>query len=346
MKRNFHHLTFTDRLRIEALVKAGASPSKIAKQLEVHSSTIYRELKRGTYTHMNSDLTTEERYSPDIAEQKYRENLSAKGPDLKIGNDLAYAEYLERMVAEKKYAPGAVLGEIKRKGLVFNTSISKTTFYRYIDDGVFLNITNKDLPVKKNKKKKYHKVRPSRSPAGKSIERRPKEIDTRSSFGHWEMDCVEGKKGTKKTLLVLTERKTRGEIVRLMPDKTISSVKNELDALEAQLGSKAFCKLFKTITCDNGAEFQDPESIERSIYDGTRTSVYYCHPYCAHERGSNENCNRFIRRWYPKGTDFNATTLKDIERLEEWINNYPREQFNYYSAADLFMPLMASCTNS
>ena len=160
------------------------------------------------------------------------------------------------------------------------------------------------------------------------------------------MDCVEGKKGTKKTLLVLTERKTRGEIVRLMPDKTIESVQNELDVLEAQLGSKLFAKLFQSITCDNGAEFQDPEGLERSIREGTRTSVYYCHPYCAYERGSNENCNRFIRRWYPKGFDFNAISLTDIQNLEEWINNYPREQFNYYSAADIFMPYMAYCTNS
>lgn len=338
-----HHLTWTDRLQIEALTKAGAKPGAIADQLGVHPSTIYRELQRGRYTHKNSDWTTEERYSPDIAEQKYREHLAAKGPGLKIGNDLAYAEYLEHKIADERYAPGAVLGEIKRKGLQFNTSISKTTLYRYIDDGVFLTITNKDLPVKRNKKKHYKKVRPARAPAGKSIEQRPKEIGTRSTFGHWEMDSVVGAKGTKKTLLVLTERLSREEIIRLMPDKTIESVKNELDVLEAEYGEN-FSRIFKSITCDNGSEFQDPDGLEQSIAGGTRTSVYYCHPYCAHERGSNENANRLIRRWYPKGYDFNATTIEDIQRLEAWINSYPREIFQYLSASDIFSSHLATCT--
>ena len=99
-----HHLTLTDRLQIEALVKAGASVSSIASALEVHISTIYRELKRGRYTHLNSDLTTEERYSPDIAEQRYRDHLRAKGPGLKIGRDRAYAEYLERKIVELQEA--------------------------------------------------------------------------------------------------------------------------------------------------------------------------------------------------------------------------------------------------
>ena len=62
------HLTWTDRLKIEKALKEGLKPCKIADRLHVHNSTIYRELKRGTYTHLNSDLTTEERYSPEIAE--------------------------------------------------------------------------------------------------------------------------------------------------------------------------------------------------------------------------------------------------------------------------------------
>lgn len=80
------------------------------------------------YTHLNSDLTEEERYSPDIAEQKYRENLKSKGAGLKIDYDHEYATYLEYMVAVEKYAPGAILGEIKRKGIEFDTTISKQPF--------------------------------------------------------------------------------------------------------------------------------------------------------------------------------------------------------------------------
>lgn len=336
--RNYKHLSFTDRLKIEAWESIGTSPRVMAKELGVHISTIYRELKRGRYERLNTDLTTEDRYSPDIAEKKYRDNLKAKGTGLKLGNDHEYAAYLEYKVSVEKYAPGAILGEIKKNGMVFQTTISKTTFYRYIDDGVFLTITNKDLPIKRNKnKQKHNHVQASRAPKGKSIEKRPKEIESRKTFGNWEMDSVEGKKRTKKALLVLTERKTRNEIIRIMKDKTAASVLSTLDALEAEMGAKRFALIFQTITVDNGSEFSDYEGIERSATgEGKRTNVYFCHPYSSYERGSNENQNKMIRRHYPKGYDFSNVTPADIQKLENWINNYPRKIFDFYSSSDLY----------
>lgn len=341
---SYNHLTFTDRLKIEAWERIGTPAKVMAEELGVHISTIYRELKRGKYTRLNSDLTTEEHYSPDIAEKKYRENLKAKGAPLKIGNDHEYADYLEYKVAVDKYAPGAILGEIKRKGLNFNTTISKTTFYRYIDDGIFLTITNKDLPVKRNKDKKtYKRVKASRAPSGKSIEKRPDIVAERSTFGHWEMDCVVGKQGTKKVLLVFTERYTREEIIRLMPDKTAASVVRAINGIERKYGAEKFSQIFKSITVDNGGEFSDYEGIEKSVKrKKDRTTVFYCHPYSSYERGSNENQNKMIRRHYPKGFDFTNVTAAEIKKLENWINNYPREIFNYYSSADLY----EACINS
>lgn len=336
--KHYKHLSFSDRLKIEAWQKVGTSPRTMADELGVHISTIYRELKRGEYEHLNSDYTTEQRYSPDIAEEKYQENLRAKGAGLKIGTDREYAAYLEYKVSAEKYAPGAILGEIKRKGLQFCTTISKTTFYRYIEDGVFLTITNKDLPVKRNKdKQKYDRVKPSRAPRGKSIEKRPAEIAERSSFGHWEMDCVVGKKGTKKTFLVLTERYTRYEIIRIMKDHTAASVVKALDGIERSYGAGLFAKVFQTITIDNGSEFSDYEGLEQSCRKkGSRTKVYYCHPYSSYERGSNENQNKMIRRHYPKGVSLDKVTPADTRKLEKWINNYPRGIFDFYSSADLY----------
>ncbi len=343
--RTFKHLTKTDRIQIESWRKVNISPRVMADTLGVHISTIYRELKRGQYEHLNTDYTTEIRYSPDIAEQSYQENLRAKGAPLKIGNDHVYAEYIEYKISVEKYSPGAVLGEIRRKGIEFRTSISKTTLYRYIDQGVFLTITNKNLPVKKNKDaKKYNTVKTvKRPPRGTSIEKRPTEINSRITFGNWEMDCVEGKKGTKKTLLVLTERYSRNEIIRIMKDKTSESVVKALDGIERQYGSEMFAKVFQTITVDNGSEFSDCCGIERSRRGkGQRTKVYYCHPYSAYERGSNENANKLVRRHYPKGVSFEKMTTKDAKKLELWINTYPRGIFDYMSADDIFQ----SCINS
>lgn len=157
------------------------------------------------------------------------------------------------------------------------------------------------------------------------------------------MDCVVGKKETRKTLLVFTERYTRQEIVILMKDKTANSVVKAIDKLECQLGSRKFKSLFKSITVDNGCEFQDFKGIERSVFTkAKRTQVYFCHPYSSYERGSNENANKLIRRHYPKGTSFDSLKQSDVDKLQDWVNNYPRKIFNWSSSNDIF----EACLNS
>lgn len=235
------------------------------------------------------------------------------------------------------YSPAAVLGEIARSPeLKFSVTISEWTLYKYIDMGLFLTLTNKNLPVKGRRKKKNHKIKKTaRAPKGKSIERRPAEVDTRETFGHWEMDSVIGKKSTKPRLLVLTERRTRQEIVIRVPDGTTESVVRALDHLERKYG-ELFPVIFKSITVDNGSEFADCEGIERSIHGGKRTTVYYCHPYTSSERGSNEKQNQMLRRRFPKGTDFCKVKPAEVEAAADWLNQYPREIFGYASSDELF----------
>lgn len=335
----FSHITRSDRLTIEAMLRAKCTKKEIAERIGVSERSIYREIKRGRYIHTNSDLTEEERYSPDIADQKYRENLKAKGPDLKIGKDHELAQWLENKVANEGYSPEAALGEIRAKGLEFNTTISKSTFYSYIDKDIFASLTNKDLPVKGRRRKKNKKVKrkQSRAAAGDSIEKRPKEIDSREEFGHWEMDTVVGKRGeSKHSLLVLTERKTREEIIVLLAEHTMEQVCKALDSLEEKWAG-LFPTVFKTITVDNGTEFSDCAGMEKSVLsDGSRTKIYYCHPYSSYERGSNENQNRLIRRKVPKGENFDDRTEEDIQTVEDWVNNYPRKIFGYKSAQAVF----------
>lgn len=342
MARTFKQLTKADRIKIEALVKAGHGKQEIADQLHVHRSTIYRELKRGTYTALNSDLTTEERYSPDIADDKYRENLKSKGGTLKIGNDIKLANYIENKIINEDYSPAAVLGELKAQGREgdFKVTICVTTLYSYIDKGIFLKLTNKHLPVKKNKKRDYKKVKrqQARAAAGESIEKRPEEIDTREEFGNWEMDTVKGKRGkSKNSLLVLTERKTRDEIIFKLPAHTAEAVVEAVDRLERKWG-EMFKEVFKTITVDNGSEFAYCEELERSILNEgeKRTKLYYCHPYSSWERGTNEVTNKMVRRKVPKGTNFDDKTDEEIAAIEDWVNDYPRRIHGYHSARELF----------
>lgn len=335
--RIFKCLTYTDRLRIETMLKEKMSKQNIANTLRVHVSTIYREIKRGEYEHLNSDYTTEIRYSADIAQDYIDSSKSGMGADLKIGKDYELANFLENLMLNESFSPGAALGEIKRKNLEFKTTICETTLYSYIRKGVFLTLTMADLPRRGQKKQKHQEVKPKKAPRGESIEKRPEYINDRSEEGHWEMDTVVGRRKSKKTLLAFTERKTRKEIIIRMPDKTAASTVKALDKLERKMGKEKFRQVFKSITVDNGCEFADCKGMERSALDGQqRTKVYFCHPYSAYERGSNENQNLIIRRFFPKGTSFDRIPLSYIQRVEDWINNYPREILGYKSSNDLF----------
>lgn len=339
MGKLFKHLSQNDRIKMETMLNSGHKVVEVAEYLHVHRSTIYREMKRGEYTHRNSDYTEEMRYSSDLGQKNHDWNAQGKGRNIKIGNDRPLAEYIEGKIIEDKYSPEAALAAAAESGIEFTTSISVRTLYRYIDKGIFLKLTNKDLPVKGKRKKHNKRVRvQKRASAGESIENRPDEVKDREIFGHWEMDTVKGKQGvTKSCMLVLTERKTRDEIIVKLPDQKAASVVEAIDRLERKWGDM-FTKVFRSITVDNGVEFSDYEGLERSVlHEGEkRTFAFYCHPYSSWERGSNENNNRLIRRHIPKGEDFDEKQDRDIEYIENWINNYPRGIFGFKTSAQLF----------
>lgn len=339
MGKLFKHLSQNDRIKMETMLNSGHKVVEVAEYLHVHRSTIYREIKRGEYTHRNSDYTEETRYSSDLGQKNHDWNAQGKGRNIKIGNDRPLAEYIEGKIIEDKYSPEAALAAAAESGIEFTTSISVRTLYRYIDKGIFLKLTNKDLPVKGKRKKHNKRVGvQKRASAGENIENRPDEVKDREIFGHWEMDTVKGKQGvTKSCMLVLTERKTRDEIIVKLPDQKAASVVEAIDRLERKWGDM-FTKVFRSITVDNGVEFSDYEGLERSVlHEGEkRTFAFYCHPYSSWERGSNENNNRLIRRHIPKGEDFDEKQDRDIEYIENWINNYPRGIFGFKTSAQLF----------
>lgn len=334
--KGYKHLTKRDRIKIEDYMKIGMKKSQIAKEVGCSRSTINREVKRGLYDR-NVDYCInkwkiKEWYSADIGQKVHDEKATAKGAPLKIGNDWDFVNYVEDKILNEKYSPDAIIGRIKYEGLKFKGLVSTRTLYNYIDSCViFPHVTRESLLMKGERIRNYDKVKPVRikKPLMRSIEDRPQEINDREECGHWEMDTVYSKKDSGKTvLLVLTERKHRAEIIRKIQDRTIESVIAELDKLERNIGC-LFSKYFKSITMDNGSEFMDDIRLERSIYGGKRTTVYYCHPYCSSERGSNENANKLIRRFIPKGSDISQYSDSYISYIQDWINNYPRRILGY-----------------
>lgn len=141
--KGFHHLTWNDRLTLEKMLKAKCTKAAIAEALGVCIKTVYNEINRGLCVQQTSDYTFEERYCPDVAERKYREHLKDKGPDLKIGHDYAFVEFVERKIIDEQFSPGAVLAVI-REGQQFDTNICESTLATkigsevvYLDKQVF-----------------------------------------------------------------------------------------------------------------------------------------------------------------------------------------------------------------
>ncbi|AJD71940.1 transposase-like protein, IS1239 [Streptococcus pneumoniae] len=123
-------------------------------------------------------------------------------------------------------------------------------------------------------------------------------------------------------LLVLTDRRTRHQIIRLIPNKSAEAVNQALKLILKQ-------QQILSITADNGTEFNRLSDVFSEEH------IYYAHPYASWERGTNENHNRLIRRWLPKGTK--KTTPKEVAFIENWINNYPKKCLNYKSPREDFL---------
>lgn len=336
------YITEMERYKIEFLLKQGLKGRAIAKQIGKHWTTVYNEIKRGTIELKNSDLTTRREYCADYAQKLHDDAGHNKGIAIKLGDDYKTAETVEKLIKIEKYSPYAVSCKLRADGYTY---LCAATIYTYIDKG-YLNLSNFDLPHGKEPRKEKEKIRrPALHNIGaRSIEERPKEIYKRDTYGHWEMDTVYSGKGKgKECLLVLTERKTREEIVIKMPGRTKESTVSALDGLEGKIGTLGFRNKFKSITVDNGVEFYDFKGIERSRYEiGTRTIVYFCHPFCSSERGSNENQNKLIRRHIKKGEDIGKYTDADIAHIQDWINNYPRRLFGGMSANEYYATIGAS----
>jgi IS30 family transposase len=343
--RKWKQISEKERYKIEALYEQGLTPAQIGAALTPprNRRTIERELAPGIVEQKRQNPSNnkyepmyivEMVYRADTAQMRREENASRKGRGLKIGHDQKLADHIESKIKNEKWSPDTILGRIKEQGLAFDTMICTKTLYNYIDAGIFREVTNKDLWVKKEgKKRDYKKVRSValNNTKGKSISERPKEADERTEQGHWEIDLVVGKQGTKPVILTLVERVTRKSLYVLVKNKTQKEVIAAVKRVGRRVGGD-YSEVFKSITADNGSEFLDSEAIKSAAKCG---EVYYAHPYSSWERGSNENGNRILRRFVPKGMDIGKLKVTELQRIEDWVNNYPRKIHGYKTANEM-----------
>jgi len=331
--KKYTHLSEKDRYKMEALLERKTGIGEISLLLGRNRSTLHREIKRGMIKRLQPDWSLKKKYRANVAQADYTKRCSNRERSLKIGKDKLLEEYIYTKITQDRFSPDAVIGEIKAKGLKFQGMICTKTLYNYIDAGIFSRLSSKDLWQKRKKKNRPYKtvVRvTTKNRRSRSIEERPKEVNNRLEYGNWEGDTVKSCKGSKAGLLTLTERKTRQEVIIKVDQATHEAVQSAFDSLEKKLGSQFKVK-FKSITLDNGSEFLNWESLEASVLDQgkKRTTIYFAHSYSSWERGTNENHNRMIRRFIPKGYDIGGFGDEEIQKIENWMNNYPRRILGY-----------------
>lgn len=327
----YHRISWIDRLKIEALYNAGHTYRFIADQTGFSVSSVHSEIQHGLYPHMGAECTRRPlRYSAQLGQDYADVQATSKGVEIKLGHNHAYARYIASEVRQG-HSLDSIVGSLRLRG---EWTVSTPTLYRYVDRGYIPNLTNKHLPEKPRRKPRKNHVRPAaRPPAGTSIERRPLIVSSRTTFGHWEMDSVIGKnKGKRQSFIVLTERLTRFEVIFRVSSKTAAATVRAFECALAKFPKGTF----QTVTVDNGCEFADCHGLEYGKHKEKRVAVYYCHPFCSCERGSNERQNRVIRRYFPKGHSLAKYTQKDCDRVASGINSMPRKILGYATSADLF----------
>ena len=217
------------------------------------------------------------------------------------------------------------------------TTICTATFYNYVEDGKIDGFDKHELPMKCNRKSKNEKKQGKTKPKGTSIEDRPFEPEDRSEFGHWEGDTIVGSRTIPNSgaVFTLVERKTRFQITIKCNNRKAATIYKAVKKIKQkypELKDYQLKDIFKSITFDNGVEFSKWEDIEKYL----KTKCFFAHPYSSYERGSNENGNRLLRLFLPKGCNINDYTDDYVMNANELINTKIRKILGYKSSLELF----------
>ena len=323
------HLSYEDRILIQIRLKDHYSIRAIAREIGCSPSTVSNEITRGSVALYHGHII---HYKASAGQKAYESNRKNCCRHYDFLKKSAFLDYVLKHFTEDGWSLDACVGRAILEGAFTKEQVVCTkTLYRYVDLGL-LTIKNHALPEKLKRKMKKHKSRMNKKKLGRSIEERPKEIESREEFGHWECNLVLGAK-TKddKVLLTLAERKSREFLIVPIADKTSACVMAAMKQIHT-VYSEHFSEVFKTITTDNGSEFADLAELEKMA----DTLVYYAHPYTSCDKGTVERHNGLIRRFIPKGHRIDDFTSQQIADVEIWCNCLPRKILGYRTPDEIF----------
>ena len=318
MEKSRKRLTLKERIVIETLLKENKSKTYIANQLDRNRSSIGREIN-------NWIRKPSDKYDANLAHWYAREINNNKRCQDKINTYPRLKIFVYRGLL-KGTTPELIAGQIKIK---YPNDPVMTISYEAIYQHIYRHRQSylakkliKLLPYhhhKRRNKRKFNK-NTTRIKDQISIDNRPEHIEQRLEVGHWEGDLMIGV-GQTSAIATLVERKTRYTIVMKIQNRKSKTVTKEF-ANSLNSLSKIFRK---SMTYDNGIEMAN----HKWLANQTGINIYFAHPYSSWERGTNENTNGLIRRFFPKGTDFNQITLKQLKDAQNNLNDRPRKVLGF-----------------
>lgn len=314
---------------------------KLADMIGTTLSNMYEIIKSGLITVLNYDYSERIEFSADVAYQ----NRTKKSVESNSSKRESSKQFIQLVVNELRSnyninSVDEIINDLKlnrQDEIEGMETICTATFYNYVEQGKIDNFSKDELPMKTKRKTKNEKHSGKTEPKGTSIEERPFKPDDRSEFGHWEGDTIVGSRNISNSgaVLTLVERKTRFQLTIKMKDRkavTIVKAIKKLKQKYPELKDYKINDIFKSITFDNGVEFSKWKDIEKYL----KTIIYFAHPYSSYERGSNENGNKLLRLFLPKGCNINNYTDDYVMNANELINTKIRKILNYKSSLELF----------
>ncbi len=312
-------LTLAQRYNISGYLQAGTSKHRIAFLINVHHSTVFREIQRNS---ING------KYNPEAAHRKSKDRRQNAR---KFNNISQESWHLVEKLLNLDFSPEQISGFLKRTEIV---TISHEWIYQYllVDKQAGGDLWRHLRWSQKKRRKRYGKKDHRGLILDRvSIDDRPEIVYQKIRIGDWEIDTATGRKH-KGVIVVAVERKSKLALIEWVPQK------------QAYLVAKAIIRMLKpyrdqvkTITVDNGKEFSFHQKIAKAL----KADVYFAHPYSAWERGLNENTIGLIRQYFPKNRSLELINPGMIQFVQNRLNIRPRKTMGYRSPNDVFFKTAA-----
>jgi len=330
--RTFKHLNLEEREVLYGGLKENLSLREIARRLGRNHTTIARELQANSKSLLGNPNSVRE-YIPCKAHQRAVRRAAKQRAKAPLKEPTIFL-YVRQHLREDGWSPETIAGRLPLDHP--GKMIDDETIYRYIYKGSMKRYKYwQYLTVARKKRmKKYGRKihRDGKIPGSISIDLRPKEIDSRSSLGHWETDNVIGKTSDKSALSVTVERMARLTIMSKLKNRTADA---KTEALIKRLVT--FPKEARqTVTTDNGAE----NSYHLQITKQLQMNVFFCHAYHSWEKGTVENTNGRIRRYIKKGESIDMFSDQQIAAIEYKLNHTPRKCLGFLTPYEKMMEVL------